>query len=106
VIGREPSNEVARQGLAQAGSVYFDLAARQIEQGRPDEAERLARTLLRIDSRSAEAHNLLGVALGSQGRISDAIAEFRSAVELDPNNQRARNNLTHVLSLGAPPPRR
>src|SRR5207247_1880014 len=85
VLERDQSNAVARQGLAQASSAYLDLAAKQIEQGRPDQAERLARALMRIDPRNVEAHNLLGVALGSQGRISDAIAEFQSAVQLDPN---------------------
>ena len=57
------------------------------------EAETEARTLLARDAANAEIHNLLGVALASQGRVGEAGREFAEAVRLNPTYQDARNNL-------------
>jgi len=47
---------------------------------------------LKIKPDWAEAHNNLGIALASQGRISQALPHFERAVELNPNMADARAN--------------
>ncbi len=44
-------------------------------------------------------HNNHGVALQTKGQLDDAIAEYRKAIELDPNNATAKSNLETVLRL-------
>ena len=43
------------------------------------------------------AHNNLGVALQDQGKLDEAIACYRKAIELDPKYARAHNNLGNAL---------
>jgi Flp pilus assembly protein TadD len=45
-----------------------------------------------------EAFNNLGVALGSLGRIDEAVARFRQALAIDPEYADARKNLETALS--------
>jgi Flp pilus assembly protein TadD len=47
---------------------------------------------------SADVHNNLGIALMGQGKTTEAIAEFRAAVELDPESPTAHRNLADALS--------
>jgi serine/threonine-protein kinase len=47
--------------------------------------------------RSAAAHNNLGYALSKQGKVDEAIAEFRKAIELGPDNPRAHGSLGCLL---------
>jgi Flp pilus assembly protein TadD len=60
------------------------------------EAEAEARAILAVDSRNPEAHNLLGVALASQGKIAEAREQFADAVRLEPSYENARNNLARA----------
>jgi Flp pilus assembly protein TadD len=46
---------------------------------------------------SAEAHNNLGIALGTKGKLEDAIAQFQQAVQLSPQNAEAQHNLSSAL---------
>jgi len=66
-------------------------------------AEQQARAALALAPASAEGHNLLGVALASQGRIPESAREFAEAVRLDPSHSQARANLERAeqLSRGA-----
>jgi Flp pilus assembly protein TadD len=67
------------------------------------EAERSARELIGMAPNDAEAHNLLGVALASQGRIAEAHAEFGAALTLNPQHPDARANyLRSEQRLGTP----
>jgi serine/threonine protein kinase len=57
-------------------------------------------TLLVINNRydyPAETHNNLGIALIAQGNVVDAIAEFREAIRLKPDNVEAHKNLGDAL---------
>jgi tetratricopeptide (TPR) repeat protein len=100
ILAANPANGVALQTLAQAASLYRDLTVKANDTHRLADAERAARSWAQIEPRSVDAHNLLGVALGSQGRIDEAIAEFRAALAVNPDDSQARNNLNHALSLG------
>lgn len=52
--------------------------------GRLDEAEALARSLVDVGGRYADAHHLLGVCLEGGGSVDGAIGQFRLAAYLDP----------------------
>jgi tetratricopeptide (TPR) repeat protein len=64
------------------------------------------KAVLGQDPKSVEAHVLLGFAyrgLGTQEMLAEAVAEFRQAVDLDPNFLPARFSLAHAyLDLGRP----
>ena len=44
-----------------------------------------------------EAHNNLGIALGSQGKLDEAIAEFQTALKLRPGFSDAQKNLAMAM---------
>ena len=48
------------------------------------------------------SHNVLGVALGSTGRMAEAAAEFQRALQLNPGYREARDNLERALKGGGP----
>jgi tetratricopeptide (TPR) repeat protein len=72
------------KGDAAAAFEHFERANR----GTPDPAAR---------DRFVRALNNLGVALGSQGKLDDAIQQFKRALALDPDFAQARHNLTTAL---------
>jgi Flp pilus assembly protein TadD len=82
-IGLDPNAIGVRLQLIQLLLEGQDFAA----------AEQQARAGLALAPASAEGHNLLGVALASQGRIPESAREFAEAVRLDPNHHEARANL-------------
>jgi tetratricopeptide (TPR) repeat protein len=57
----------------------------------------LRRALAR-DARIDEYHNLLGMILVSRGRLDDALGEFRTASDLDPDNAQFAANLAGSLA--------
>jgi Flp pilus assembly protein TadD len=63
------------------------------------EAEAEARSLIATLPSNAEAHNLLGVALASQGRLELAQAEFAQAVSLKPDYVEAQRNLARIHGM-------
>jgi serine/threonine-protein kinase len=64
---------------------------------KPDEATRFLSAAVAIRPRSDAAHNTLGHALISQGKVEEAIAEFREAIRLKPDDFAAHNNLGATL---------
>ena len=46
----------------------------------------------------AHAHRLLGLILGKQGRIAEAITELEAAVQMNPRFRAARDDLNRVKS--------
>ena len=48
---------------------------------------------------SADLRNSLGSALEQQGRIEDAIAQFKDAIQIDPKLADAHNNLGHGAAI-------
>ena len=48
---------------------------------------------------SADAHNLRGLILDALDRTDEAILEYRKALELDPNLDDAKDNLTDALAV-------
>jgi Flp pilus assembly protein TadD len=51
------------------------------------------RKAIAVNPRSVEAHNNLGIALGSLGRLDEAIAAFEQALRIQPDFTDAVKNL-------------
>jgi Flp pilus assembly protein TadD len=79
-------------------AIPLELINALLKANRFGDAEAEARALASAHGDST-AHNLLGVALASQGRLREATREFEDAVRLDPSSREARENLAHVQGL-------
>jgi tetratricopeptide (TPR) repeat protein len=75
----------------------LQTASRLLQEGRRAEAVAALRVLIAIAPRLAEAHRLLGVAMGETGELAGAEAAYRTALALDPNMARAATGLAEVL---------
>jgi predicted O-linked N-acetylglucosamine transferase (SPINDLY family) len=64
---------------------------------RPDASVAVCLRAIELDPALAEAQNNLGNALKDQGRLDEALACFRRAVELKPDYFRAASNLVYNL---------
>jgi hypothetical protein len=84
----------ARDELASARRT---LIGRLLNERRFSDAEVQARAFVSSNPDRSDAHNLLGVALASSGRLDAAVQEFQAAVRLDPQANEPRNNLAHAL---------
>ena len=72
-----------------------------LQKGTPARAEKLGRLAVAIDPTNAEAHRNLGVALGFQGRIDEAIREVQASLQLQPDSAEARDQLARLLNAKA-----
>src|SRR5262245_30821796 len=79
---------------------YFDLALDAQKDGRIDEAcEYYQRSI--EEEPTAEAHTFLGWAYSFQGRLEDAIAECRRAIEVDPDFGNPYNDIgAYLIEMG------
>ena len=91
----------SQQRLGETGYVYRIADSRRPSSraGQPGAAAVQAREAVRFDPGNAEAHNLLGVALASQGVYAEAAQEFRQTLRLDPTHHSARNNMERALAM-------
>jgi Flp pilus assembly protein TadD len=48
---------------------------------------------LAINPQNFETYNNLGIALGSQGKLAEAIAVFNQAIQINPKDPTSRQNL-------------
>ena len=65
---------------------------------RAEEASGLFRAALALRPRSPTLHLSLGLSLQQQKKLAAAIAEYRTALRLDPDFALAHNNLGHLFS--------
>jgi len=65
------------------------------------EAMRCCRAVLNLDSRNAEAHEILGDVCGVRGQVDAAIAHYTIALQLDPRNARLRAKFERAAAEGA-----
>ena len=89
-LERDPSSANARANL---GQIRYEQGADLLEARQYAAAAAMLRSVIDLQPDSAEAHNDLGVALASMGRVDEAAGHFRRAVELRPEFQEARRNL-------------
>jgi len=91
-VALNPADMNARRNLA---SHLFNL-------GEMDAAASEAIGILKMRPDNAAAHDLLGRVRGSEGRLAEARAEFERALQIDPHDAQAREDLALLLrSLGA-----
>jgi Flp pilus assembly protein TadD len=79
-------------------SAHLNLAVTLVQAGRFREAESHYRQAL-PGRPTAETHNGLGYVLVREDRTDEAIAEFRTAIDLDPRFGPAYNNLADALAM-------
>jgi Flp pilus assembly protein TadD len=101
VLALDPSNKAAQEGLLLVAIAHRKKAERLLREREAKvlEATEEAKAALRLNDQDFEAHNVLGVALASQGRIGDAIEEFRRALSIKPDDGNARSNLARALAI-------
>jgi Flp pilus assembly protein TadD len=75
----------------------LETASRMLREGRRAEAAAALRVLIAMAPRQAEAHRLLGVALGEMSELTGAEAAYRTALSIDPQMARAATGLAEVL---------
>jgi len=125
VLQRQPGNLQARLGLVRTRLYARDLSGAQsqvnallaqspqsvegrvlaaqilLRQDTPtsrDEAARIANTVLVTDPSNADARTILGQALTTRQRFTEAVAQFQAAVAANPNNLEARLGLARNLN--------
>src|SRR2546426_1234740 len=77
-------------------AAQLDRAARFVDAGDWQKAERTLRAVLRADPNQADALNLLGIVAGKQGRTDEAEALFRKAMVSNPSLAAAWANLAQL----------
>jgi serine/threonine protein kinase len=87
-IAADPKYALAYSGLADTYNIapsYVDISSKQAELL----AEEAARKAVELDDSLSEAHSARAGALANLEKWSEADAEFRRAIELNPNNSSA-----------------
>jgi type IV pilus assembly protein PilF len=82
---------------AQALEDYLKLAVGYFDANDMNGAKRHVNSALAINSRSADAYNILALIQQREGDIALADSSFRRALSFDRNNSRARNNYAVYL---------
>jgi len=88
------------QSRADSGA-HKNLAVALTFNGRFDEATKHYTESIRLEPTNAHTHYLLGNALLAQGKTAEAIAEYRTALELNPHHQRAKTALEEAVAEAA-----
>ncbi|MEA2563839.1 MAG: hypothetical protein QOH06_5343 [Acidobacteriota bacterium] len=97
-IARKEIDRIFREGGIDAGArryrelhpeheVAETLADQMMEQNREREAAALLRAALESDPKAAGLHSRLGQALTGSAELASALAEYETAVKLDPEKQ-------------------
>jgi len=76
--------------------VIVSAAQILIEMGDAGRAMAMASAVVQREPRNGAAHYTLGLALESQGRIPEAIAELGRALEFMPSSQEVRQRLLEL----------
>ncbi|HEX5215381.1 MAG TPA: tetratricopeptide repeat protein [Vicinamibacterales bacterium] len=87
-------------------AVRRSLTAALLLAGHPDRAAAEAQALIRLSPASPSAYDLLGRALGSSGRMADAVRAFERALALDPTFAPAAEALRQIQRPPPEPPGR
>ncbi len=79
------------------------LADVELSQGSPKAALELARAVLALEPKNAEAHNVIGLALDALGETNAAISHYEQATRLDSQNEQYAACYHAALDGSIPP---
>jgi Flp pilus assembly protein TadD len=79
------------------------LGSTYLQAGRFADAVPPLEEAIRLDDRSAVAHEALGSALLELGRVDEALAQLRQAAALSPRDENIQFNLGHALTRASQP---
>lgn len=103
VLGCE-SQEQAQLRLKQEEAKTLGVEADSLmEMGQVDEALATINQAIELDGGLSELHESRGYIHDSIGQFSEAIVDYRTALELNPDNFWAKNNYASVLCLSPNP---
>jgi Tfp pilus assembly protein PilF len=92
-----------RNGTGEFSTLTASLASGHLRepsaQRSLERAELLARRAIAVDPADSLSHRALGLALSTQSRFEQAIAEYRTAIAIDADAWGAMINLSEVLEL-------
>ncbi len=80
----------------ESASAHYNLAASLTRRGEFAEAERHFRAALEVNP-NAETRTGLGIVLGQQGRVDEAMDQLQAAIEADPKQPTAYDQLGVIL---------
>ena len=80
-------------------TIYSDFIRNLYYAGHLDEARKESLKLLELDETFARAHYEAGLVLEEQGKLEEAISEFRQALKKSPDNVAALTALGHSQAL-------
>lgn len=95
----------ARERMPENPYPVYSLAMVSLRMGDAGDAESYALEAIKLDKKSAYAHDVLGLAYAGQGRIPEAVAALEQAVHLAPKEPFIREHYAQVKAL-LPPNRR
>jgi tetratricopeptide (TPR) repeat protein len=91
--------EKAKAFLSQDPYPLYSLAMVSLREGKAGEAESYALQALRVDAKSAYAHDVLGLAYATQGKIVQGLESLGRALRLAPDEQFIRKHYLQVRAL-------
>jgi Flp pilus assembly protein TadD len=80
---------------------HFDFGSLLYQRGDLEGAEQHYLAAERISPKRVNLHNMLGIVFIGQGQTSQAILQFTEALELDPNDSYAAENLRRAQAIDA-----
>ena len=79
--------------MAQPYAPILQQMMQEFQGQRLESAERLARSILRINSKDLVALQVQGLCMAMQGRVAESVDPFTKAATLDSKNPELLNNL-------------
>jgi predicted double-glycine peptidase len=91
--------EIAEASLSEDPYPLYSLAMVSLREGKAVEAEAFALKAVSADAKSAYAHDVLGLAYASQGRVIEAVRSLAHALRLAPGVEFIRKHYLQVRAL-------
>jgi len=91
--------EKVKESLSQDPYPLYSLGMVSLREGKLEEAEAYALEALRLNAKSAYAHDVLGLAYANQGKIGPAFQSLGQALRLAPGEEFIRKHYLQVRAI-------
>lgn len=91
--------DIARESLREDPYPLYSLAMVSLREGKTGEAEAYALEAIRLDAKSAYAHDVLGLAYAGQEKLDQALRTLGQALRLAPGEDFIRKHYLQVRAL-------